>query len=84
MLGDGDALDENDWDPEFLAKELVPKYLDLCPTITIRQFFQKTWCYTDAYRQGLTGLMAAHAVKKLTSHRKVTKQIMMEVVMLVS
>jgi hypothetical protein len=41
MLGNGDVLDENDWDPEFLAKELVPKYLDSCPTIPICQFFQK-------------------------------------------
>jgi hypothetical protein len=37
----------------------------------------------DAYRKGLTGVMAEHAVKKFTSHRKITKQIMMEVAMLV-
>ncbi|KDN36668.1 hypothetical protein RSAG8_10666, partial [Rhizoctonia solani AG-8 WAC10335] len=67
-----------------LAKELVPKCLDSCPIITIRRFFQKSWRYMDAYRQGLTGVMAEHAVKKFTSHRKVTKQIMMEVAMLIA
>src|ERR1044071_3347074 len=66
-----------------LAKELVPKCLDACPAQTIRRFFQKTWRYMDAYRKGLTGVMAEHAVKKFTSHRKITKQIMMEVAMLV-
>ena len=32
------------------AKLLVPQCLDLCPLITIRCFFQKTWRYMDAYR----------------------------------
>ncbi|KAJ1300453.1 hypothetical protein OPQ81_005268 [Rhizoctonia solani] len=67
-----------------LAKELVPKCLDACPIQSIRQFFQKTWRYMDAYRQGLTGVMAEHAVKKFTSHRKISKQIMMEVAMLIT
>ncbi|KAF8607403.1 hypothetical protein BDV93DRAFT_591655 [Ceratobasidium sp. AG-I] len=65
-----------------LAKKLVPECLDACSVTTIRRFFQKTWRYMDAYREGLTGLMAEHAVKKFASHRKITKRIMMEVTVL--
>lgn len=65
-----------------LAKELVRECLDACMVTMIRRIFQKSWRYMDAYRHGLTGLMAEHAVEKYASHRKITKQIMMEVAML--
>lgn len=32
------------------AKLLVPQCLNMCDTLTIRQFFRKTWQYMDAYR----------------------------------
>ncbi|KAF8694004.1 hypothetical protein RHS03_08251, partial [Rhizoctonia solani] len=66
-----------------LAKDLVPKCLDACLVQTICPFLQKTWRYMDAYRKGLTGVMAEHAVKEFTLHQKIAKQIMMEVAMLV-
>jgi hypothetical protein len=31
------------------ARQLVPRCLDMCETITIRCFFWKTWRYMDAY-----------------------------------
>ena len=32
------------------AKILVPQCLNMCDTLTIRQFFRKTWRYMEAYR----------------------------------
>jgi hypothetical protein len=32
------------------AKILVAKCLDMADVFTIRWFFQKSWCYMDAYR----------------------------------
>ena len=41
-------------DGTFLTgKRLVPELLDECPVNTIRAFFQKCWCYMDAYRYDL-------------------------------
>jgi len=50
------------------AKVLVPQCLDLCELITIRQFFQKSWRYIDAYQTGLDAKQAALANKKYKSH----------------
>jgi len=54
------------------AKILVPQCLDACKLITIRKFFQKSWRYLDAYRQGLNAKEAALANKKYKSHWKIS------------
>lgn len=66
------------------AKILVPECLDACSVLTIRHFFRKSWRYCDAYRKGLTGKLAEHAIKKFASHRKIGPQIMMAVDMLLN
>ena len=54
------------------AKILVPQCLDACELTTIRKFFQKSWRYLDAYKQGLDAKEAALANKKYKSHRKIS------------
>ncbi len=56
-------------------QKIVPEALDSVPLITIHQFAQKSWCYMDIYRKGITGKMAEFAVKKYKSHRRVPNSI---------
>ncbi|KIM76309.1 hypothetical protein PILCRDRAFT_826487, partial [Piloderma croceum F 1598] len=53
------------------AKCIVPKCLNMCDTLTIQQFFQKSWHYMDAYFKGLDAVQTAFAVKKYKSHWRV-------------
>ena len=57
------------------AKDLVPKCLDSCDTVTIRRFFRKTWRYMDAYEEGLTGIKAEYAVRRYKSHRRIKEAL---------
>lgn len=53
------------------TKTLVPKCLDSYGLITIRKFFQKSWRYLDAYKQGLDARQVALANKKYKSYHKI-------------
>lgn len=52
-------------------KAVLPAALDSVSQTTIRRFARKSWRYMDAYRSGLRGRAAEHAVKKYRSHRRI-------------
>jgi hypothetical protein len=59
------------------AKKIARECLDACPVDVVRRFFNRSWRFMDAYRQGLTGKAAEWAVHKQKSHRQVGQQAMM-------
>ena len=61
------------------AKKTAVKYLNACPVEVIQRFFNRSWRFMDAYRQGLTGKAAEWAVRKQKSHQRVGPQVMMSV-----
>ena len=65
------------WKSNFAgAKAAALQCLDACPLDTIRKFINRGWRFMDAYRKGLTGKMAAWAVKKQKSHHAVSEVTM--------
>jgi hypothetical protein len=61
------------------AKENALEYLDACPTDVIRRFIQRSWRFMSVYRLGLTGNIAAWAVRKQKSHRACNESILAEI-----
>jgi hypothetical protein len=61
------------------AKKAVHECLDACPVDVIRWFFNRSWRFMDAYKQGLTEKAAEWAVKKQKSHRRVGQQAMISI-----
>jgi hypothetical protein len=61
------------------AKTAAFDCLDACPTDVIRKFVNRSWCFMDAYRKGLTGDAAAWAVKQQKGHQKVSQRAMMQI-----
>jgi hypothetical protein len=61
------------------AKKTARECLDACPVDVIRRFFNRSWQFMSAYRQGLTGRVAEWAVQKQKSHQRVGKQAMMSI-----
>ena len=61
------------------AKENALEYLDACPTDVIRRFIQRSWRFMSVYRLGLTGNVAAWAVRKQKSHRACNESILAEI-----
>ena len=59
------------------TKRTALEYLNACPEEVIRRFFNRSWRFMHAYRQGLTGKAAEWAVRKHKSHRRVGPQVMM-------
>jgi hypothetical protein len=45
----------------------------------VRQFFNQSWQFMDAYWQGLTGKVAEWAVRQQKSHRRVGQGAMMAI-----
>jgi hypothetical protein len=45
----------------------------------VRRFFNRSWQFMDAYRQGLTGKVAEWAIRKQKVHRRVGQQAMMAI-----
>jgi hypothetical protein len=66
------------------AKTAAFDCLDACPTDVIRKFVNRSWCFMDAYRKGLTRDAAAWAVKQQKGHRKVSQQAMMQIASIVN
>ncbi|KAF8585068.1 hypothetical protein K439DRAFT_1344462, partial [Ramaria rubella] len=66
------------------AQREVSICLDKCGTIIIWRFFCKCYQYMDAYRKGLSGKEADHAVRKYKSHHKVGWGIVMDINMIIS
>ena len=62
-----------------VAKRTARECLDACPVDVIRRFFNHSWRFMSAYRQGLTGKAAEWAVRKQKSHRRVGQQAMMSI-----
>jgi len=58
------------------AKSTARKCLDGCPVDVIRRFFNHSWQFMLAYREGLTGKAAEWAVQKQKAHRRVRKKAM--------
>ncbi|KAF8317534.1 uncharacterized protein EI90DRAFT_2943146, partial [Cantharellus anzutake] len=58
------------------AKTAVIQCLDACPDETIQKCWRNPWHFMDAYRKGLTGKLAAWAVKKQKSHRAICEDAM--------
>ncbi|KAF9465761.1 hypothetical protein BDZ94DRAFT_1253093 [Collybia nuda] len=61
------------------ARQLVPELLDACEVKTIRAFYRKAWCYTDAYDRGLNARQAEFSVRKYRSHQRIGASVMMSV-----
>ncbi len=59
------------------AKKTACECLDVCPEDVIQWFFNRSWRFMDAYRQGLTGHAVEWAVRKQKSHQKVGQRVMM-------
>ncbi|KJA17993.1 hypothetical protein HYPSUDRAFT_145692, partial [Hypholoma sublateritium FD-334 SS-4] len=53
--------------------------LNQCPPEVIRRFINRSWRFMSAYRKGLTGKVAAWAVRKQSKHRVVTERAMMSI-----
>ena len=47
----------------------------VAPLSLLRKYARTCWRYMDAYRKGLTGLLAEYAVKKAKSHRMVSARV---------
>ena len=60
-----------------MAKGIARDCLNVCPVVVIRRFFNRSWRFMAAYRQGLTGKAAEWAVRKQKSHRKIGKGAML-------
>jgi hypothetical protein len=45
-----------------MAKEKAFEVLDACPPEVIQRFINRSWRFSDAYRNGLTGWAAAWVV----------------------
>jgi len=58
------------------AKSTARECLDGCPVDVIRRFFNRSWRFMAAYREGLTGKAAEWAVRKQKSHRRAGEQAM--------
>lgn len=56
----------------------VPSALKSVPLVQIRRFARRSYRYMDAYRKGLTGKAAEHAVKKYRSHRRLPASVVDE------
>jgi len=56
-------------------KSRVPQTMKSISLETIRKFSRKSWRYIHAYSKGLNGEVAAWAVKKFKSHRKISEEI---------
>jgi hypothetical protein len=66
--------------PSFVAaKNAAVTTLDACPVETIRLFFNRLWCFMDAYQMGLTGKAAEWAVRQQKCHRQAGKLAMMSI-----
>ena len=59
------------------VKRTALEYLNACPEEVIQRFFNCSWRFMHAYRQGLTGKAAEWAVWKHKSHCRVGPQVMM-------
>ena len=58
------------------AKEKAFEVLDACPPEVIWRFINWSWRFIDAYRNGLTGWVAAWVVRKQKGHRSVSEKTM--------
>jgi len=58
------------------TKRVACECLDACSENVIRQFFNCSWKFMDAYQIGLTGRAADWAVNRQKSHRRVGEQAM--------
>lgn len=61
------------------AKQAAIQCLNACPVDTIRRFINRSWRFTDAYRQGLTGKAAAWAVRKYKGHRTISNRALIQI-----
>ena len=50
------------------AKRITRESLDACPVDVVRHFFNRSWRFMDAYRQGLMGKAAEWAIYKQKAH----------------
>ena len=50
---------------------------DNVPVSLIRKHSRRAFRFMDAYRKGLTGVAAAFAVKKYSSHRRIPNQVLL-------
>ena len=58
--------------------QLLPTKQSRHPDETIWKPINQTWCFMDVYQKGLTGKLAAWAVKKQKSHHAISKDTMTE------
>ena len=63
----------------FEAKKCACKCVDVCPIDVICRFFNQSWRFMDAYRQGLTGKAVDWVVWKQKLHRKIGQRAMMSI-----
>ena len=61
------------------AKRIARESLNACPVDVVRRFFNHSWWFMDAYRQGLMGKAAEWAVRKQKAHRRVGQRAMMAI-----
>jgi hypothetical protein len=61
------------------AKRITCESLNMCPMDVVRRFFNCSWWFMDAYRQGLMGKAAKWAVHKQKAHRPVGQRAMMAI-----
>ncbi|RXW24341.1 hypothetical protein EST38_g1508 [Candolleomyces aberdarensis] len=66
------------------AKKAAIQCLDACPADVIRRFINRSWRFTAAYEQGLTGQAAAWAVRKYKGHRTISNQALIRIESLVN
>ena len=59
------------------AKKAAFEALNACPIEVIRRFINWAWHFMSAYHIGLTGKVAAWAVRKQKGHRSVSQGAMM-------
>jgi len=62
---------------DYVKKEVV-KALEACSLNTIQRFYNRTFRWIDAYRQGLSIKQVAWCVKKQRRHRTISKRVMDE------
>jgi hypothetical protein len=61
------------------AKKITCESLDMCPKEVVRWFFNCSWQFMDAYRQGLMGKAAEWAVWKQKLHWRIGQQAIMAI-----
>lgn len=61
------------------AKDVVNRYLEVCPKEVISRFINWSWRFMSVYCLALTGHTAVWAVKKQKQHHQVSQRVMMSI-----